>query len=82
MFLTRRYWAAYTSATLLSFGLTVCMAFYGGFWSSLQFAWGCAWAWNLLTWAGLRSERRRGYRVVSRTLADGEVELRVVVNAK
>lgn len=81
MFLTRRQWRGYTALTLGTFGLTAVFAFEGGLWSSVQFLWGCAWAWNLLMWAGRREERRRGYRIESRKNANGEIELRVVGRA-
>lgn len=82
MFLKRREWVLYSFVTLASFGVTVFAAFYGGFWASLQFLWGCLWAWNLLRWAAMRAERRRGYRVESRRGTDGEIELRLFTGGR
>jgi hypothetical protein len=75
MFLSMRYFRAWTAFTLAMFGVAVFVAFYEGGLAALWLGIGAVWGFNLTGWARLYHERRRGYVVHSRKREDGSIEV-------
>lgn len=78
MYLTRRFWLAYTAVTLGLFGASLFFALADGPWAIWEFLVGAAWAFNLGRWASTRTDRRRGWRVIARPAKDGMVDVVVI----